>query len=114
VVCADVRDGDKNPVGRRYIDYLGFQFDGHTVLLRDKTLQRSYKKVDKKIRKHQLRQTDEYKHKPHKTGRKQIGGSYINSAASAMQTIGSKIASQKEKFEKFVRRTKRNSRKRSE
>lgn len=114
VLCTDVRDGDKNPVRRRYIDYLGFQFDGHTVLLRNKTLQRSYKKVDKKIRKHQLRQTDGYKHKPHKTGRKQKGGSYITTAASAMQTIGSKIASQKEKFEKFVRRTKRNTRKRSE
>lgn len=111
VVCTDVRDGDKNPVGRRYIDYLGFQFDGHTVLLRDKTLQRSYQKADKKIRKHQLRQTSEYRHKPHKAGRKQIRGSYVNTAATAMQVVGSKIGSQKEKFEKFIRKSKRNTKK---
>lgn len=111
VACTEVKDGDKNPVGRKYIDYLGFQFDGHAVLLRDKTLQRSYKKADKKIRKYQLRQTDAYRHKPHKVGRKQMGSSYINTATSAMQTIGSKITSQKEKFKRFIRRAKKNAKK---
>ena len=110
-MCTEVRDGDKNPVGRKYIDYLGFQFDGRAVLLRDKTLQRSYKKADTKIRKHQLRQTKEYKHKPHKAGRKQKGGSYLKNAASAMEPVGSKINSQQEKFDKFVRRSKRNTKK---
>ncbi len=109
VVCTDVKDGDKNPVGRRYVDYLGFKFDGQAVLLRDKTLQRSYKKADKKIRKYQLRQTGGYRHKSHKAGRKQIGSSYISNAAIAMQTIGSRITSQKKKFEKFIRKSKKNS-----
>lgn len=107
VACVDVMDGDKSPVGRKYIDYLGFEFDGRTVLLRNKTLQRSYKKADTKIRKHQLRQTDEYNHKPHKARSKQKGSSYINNATSAMRSIGSKIGSQREKFEKFVRRSRR-------
>ena len=104
VTCTDVKDGDKNPVRRKYIDYLGFKFDGRSVLLRDKTLQRSYKKADKKIHKFQLRQTSGYKHKPHKPGHKQKGGSYIKSSATAMQSVGSRIGLQQGKFEKFVRR----------
>lgn len=110
VMCTDVMDGDGNPIGRKYVDYLGFEFDGHAVLLRDKTLQRSYKKADKKIRKYQLRQTDGYKHKPHTARRQKRNGSYMGNADSAMLSIGSNIVSQKEKFDKFIRRSRRNSR----
>lgn len=106
--CTEVKDGDGSPVGRRYMDYLGFEFNGQTVLLRNKTLQRSYKKAGKKIRKYQERQKPDYQHtKRRQQARKQKTGSYMRSADSAMQPIGSKINQQKEKFQKFVRRSRK-------
>jgi len=106
--CVDVRDGDKKIISRKYIDYLGFKFDGRTVTLRDKTLQRSYKKADKRILNNQLRQKDGYKHTSRKSVRKKNRSLYMSSAALAMASLGSKIILQKKKFEKFIRKSVRN------
>ena len=105
--CIEVKDGNGSPVGRRYIDYLGSEFDGRSVLLRNKTLQRSYRKADKKIHKYHARQKKGYKHKTHRQSKIRKGGSYLKNAANAMRTIGSKIDSQKEKYSKFLRRSKK-------
>lgn len=113
--CIEVKDGNGSPVGRRYIDYLGFEFDGRSVLLRDKTLQRSYKKADKKITKYRERQKPGYPHKKKRPqGSKQKAGSYMGNADSAMQSVGSKIGQQKGKFQKFVRRSRKIVKKSSE
>ncbi len=107
VLCTEVKDGNGSVVGRKYIDYLGFEFDGRSVLLRNKTLQKSYKKAARKIRKYRVRQQDWYKHKRHIQKSKYISGAYIKKAALVMQSVGSKISSQQEKFMKFVRKNKK-------
>lgn len=102
-LCTEVKDGNGAPIGRDYVDYLGFKFDGRRVLLRDKTLQRAYKKTNKKIKKYYERQEPGYAHKQKRLpSRKQKTGSYMKNAAAAMQSVGSKIGSQQEKFRKFV------------
>ena len=106
-MCTDVTDSEGNPLGRRYVDYLGFHFDGRSVLLRDKTIQRSYRKADKKIHKYYARQARGFEHKTHRHGRKQKPSAYMQNSSSAMRAIGSKIDSQQKKFERFVRKSKR-------
>ncbi|MDP2641868.1 MAG: reverse transcriptase domain-containing protein [bacterium] len=107
VICTEVNDGNGSPVKKKYIDYLGFEFDGHSVLIRNKTLQKSYQKAHKRIRKYYNRQKSNYEHMTHRHKEKYKGGSYMSNAEAAMQALGSKIDSQQKKFKKFIRKNKR-------
>lgn len=113
VVCLDVQDGNKKSVSRRYLDYLGFEFNGQTVLLRGKTLQRAYKKAAAKIGEFSLRQTEENPRKKHKSSPRAIHlkkeDTYINRSDRLMQTIGSNITSQENKMHKFLLKKRRDS-----
>jgi RNA-directed DNA polymerase len=106
IECVGVKNGDGTVLGRRYLDYLGFEFDGQNVLLRGKTLQRSYKKGDKRIGKFYERQTESNPRKPHtsiKQYRSKSGKTYIETASRTMESVGSKIESQQKKMARFLR-----------
>lgn len=106
VLCVEVKNGAGTTVGRKYLDYLGFEFNGQSVLLRGRTLQRAYRKGDKKISKFYERQTEENPRKPHKLPKHKANkaGTYIENAMRTMQVVGSKINSQEKKMTKFIRR----------
>ena len=113
VVCLDVKDGNKKLVGRHYLDYLGFEFNGQNVLLRGKTLQRAYRKGAAKIAEFYIRQTEDNPKKKHRGSPRAVHlkkeDTYINRSDQLMKAAGSNITSQEEKMRKFLLKKKRES-----
>lgn len=109
VLCTEVKSGDGKVLGKKFIDYLGFEFDGRTVRVRGKTLKNTYRKADKKIRKFYARQTAKNPRKKHDVV-KHFGiknnGAYIKNARRVMETVGQGIGSQQRKLSSFIRRKK--------
>ena len=106
VVCIDVKDGRRSLVRRRYLDYLGFEFNGQNVLLRGKTLQRAYKKGAAKVGDFYLRQTKDNPKKKHvnspKPARSKKEDTYIKRSDQLMKGAGSNITSQEKKMHRFL------------
>jgi RNA-directed DNA polymerase len=115
VSCVDVKTGAGVALGRKYIDYLGFEFDGSTVRVRGKTLKNAYRKAGNKIRKFYKRQTEKNpKEKPNLSETKRIkkSGSYIENAKRDMKVVGTGINSQQRNLFRFIRK-KRNAEKKN-
>lgn len=108
--CSEVEDGDKKKLGRQFIDYLGFEFNGSSVRIRGKTLQKAYKKADKRIKKFQLRQTSKNPRKKHVDvkDKKRNNNAYIKNANDIMTSIGDGISAQRSKLAGFIRKSKNN------
>ncbi len=109
VVCVEVKTGNGEVLGRKFIDYLGFEFNGSNVQVRGKTLQNAYRKAHKKVQKFLDRQTYKNPRKqPSAIGliKKRKGGIYIKNAGEVMKNIGRGISSQQRKFFKYIRRKK--------
>lgn len=108
LICSDIRNGNGEKLGRKFIDYLGFEFDGHNVRIRGKTLQNAYRKADRKIKSFLLRQTSENPRNKHTTIKnvKEKSNAYIKNASNVMAKIGYGIDSQKSKLSGFIRKIK--------
>jgi len=106
--CSDIIDGNDKKSGRKFIDYLGFEFDGYNVRIRGKTLHNAYRKADKKIKKFQLRQTsgNPRKRPAGFKNSKKNGNAYIRNANDIMAGIGYGIDSQRAKLSGFIRKRK--------
>jgi hypothetical protein len=80
-----VTNGLNIPVGRKYVDYLGFEFDGSNVLLRKNTVQKLKYKQQKKVLK-QLKNTispkKKKKRKSSKLQKKSGRGNYFERSSA--------------------------------
>jgi hypothetical protein len=113
--CQEVKDGKGVVHGRRYLDYLGFEFNGEKVLVRGNTVKKAYNRAKQRIAKFYERQAATYSHlKPRKksTGLSRSNRSnYIERAATAMKSVGSNIDSQQKKIAKGLRNQRSSDRK---
>ncbi len=105
VVCSDVKTGRGEILGRKYVDYLGFEFAGTDIRMRGKTIQNANRKAHKRIKKFLERQTFKNPRKKHTGLIKRVRGStYISKASEAMKDIGGGIYSQKRTFIRRIRK----------
>lgn len=108
VQCTEVKKGNGEILGKKFIDYLGFEFNGIVVRIRAKTLQNSYRKAHLKIKKFHNRQGDKNPRKKHseksfslKPIRK---GSYLKNAEKMMNIFGKGVSTQQSNLNKFIQR----------
>lgn len=108
VVCGEIRNGDGTMLGKDFIDYLGFEFDGRTVHVRGKTLQNAYRKAHTKTRKFIERQEPDFEHKKDRDAVMRPvsirGGAYMKNAQRVLDTVGQGIENQRKKFFGYVRK----------
>jgi RNA-directed DNA polymerase len=112
IVCDEVKSGYGKLLGRKYVDYLGFELSGvGNFRVRQKTVQKARRKAKKKIERFLLRQTPKNPRKLHNRILSQRNGrgtnAYIERARRIMGDAERHgIGSQQETFRKFVRKTK--------
>ena len=106
-ILLEVKDGNGKSKNRKYLDYLGFEFDGKTISIRKKTIQKAYKKAKKKIKKYHLRQTIKNPKKKHQRKKSLNRNRYIEKSLQVMGQTESNIYSQKNKLDSFIKRVRR-------
>jgi hypothetical protein len=109
LVCSEVVNGNGEALGKNVIDYLGFEFDGKAICIRERTLKKSQRKADKKIKKFFSRQTENNPCKKLDVDSfvaKRKNNAYMKNAKMAMETIGLGISNQQRKFFAFIRKKK--------
>lgn len=106
VVIDEIRDGRGSLIDKKYIDYLGFEFDGTNIFFRGKTLQRARRKGSKKIESHFRRQLPGFKHKKGRSVsvKNRRSGSYLDLAQKIMSSSSSRLTIQKNKLNTALRK----------